>query len=308
MVYIEVIITEHTLSRYLLQCDSTEAGSSLMKTLAVDIGGSKLSVARFDGDQLVQRHRQPTERAGGPMWMLEQIVRIASQWPAAERCGVGFGGPVDFPEQRVAKSFAVEGWSGLALGEQLRRRLGIPVVIDNDGNVGALGELRHGAGRPLRSLLYVTISTGIGAGLVLDGRVWRGSGSRAGELGHITVRPEGPRCACGQAGCLERLCSGLWLEHDYQRPASELFQDPSFVGRYVRDLALGLKSAMLLLDVAAVLIGGGISRAGDALFVPLREELRRQLPAALASQVTVLPASLGDDVILFGAKELAQEL
>lgn len=279
-----------------------------MKTLAVDIGGTKLGMALFDGDRIAQRHRQPTDRSGGPAWMIDQILRVAGAWPAAERCGVGFGGPVDFPEQRVGRSFAVEGWAELPLAERLRERLRIPVAIDNDANLGALAELRHGAGRDLSSLLYVTISTGIGAGVVLDRRVWRGSGSRAGELGHVTVRPEGPLCACGQHGCLERLCSGLWLEHDHHRPASELLQDPSFVRHYVRDLAQGLKSAILLLDVAAVLIGGGISQAGPALFVPLRAELERQLPPSLASQVAVLPAALGDDVVLYGAKALAQEL
>ncbi len=143
-------------------------------------------------------------------------------------------------------------------------------VIDNDANAGALGEALYGAGRGYRPLFYLTLSTGIGGGLVANDTVYRGADSYAGEIGHLTIRPGGPECLCGSRGCLERMCCGLWLERDHGRPASELLRDPAFVERYVVDLALGLKAAIMLLNPARIVIGGGISKAGDRLFVPLR--------------------------------------
>jgi glucokinase len=219
---------------------------------------------------------------------------------------VGFGGPVIFPEQRVALSTHVGGWSDFPLTAFLSEQLGLPVVMDNDANVGALGEGMHGAGREIRPLFYMTLSTGIGGGIVTQEGIYRGADSYAGELGHLTVRPDGPQCLCGARGCLERLCCGLWLERDHGRPAKELLTDPSFVRRYVVDLALGLKALIMIVNPARVVIGGGISKAGDALFVPLRMELQRQVTAWSRARIDVVPAVLGDDSVLYGALELAR--
>jgi glucokinase len=111
---------------------------------------------------------------------------------------------------------------------------------------------------------------------------------------------------CGARGCLERMCSGLWLERDYGRSAEELLRDPAFVQVYVVDLALGLKSAVMLLNPARIVIGGGISRAGEALFGPLRAELHRQITDWSHARIDVTPAGLGDDSVLWGALELAR--
>jgi glucokinase len=157
-------------------------------------------------------------------------------------------------------------------------------------------------------LLYVTLSTGIGGGIVHRGLIYRGADSYAGEIGHLTVRPDGPDCLCGARGCFERLCCGLWLERDHGRPAKELVQDQAFLARYVVDLALGLKSAIMLLNPARMVIGGGISKAGDALFGPLRAELRRQITSWSRARIDVVPAKLADDSVLYGALALTKEL
>ena len=242
--------------------------------------------------------------------MVEQLVAIAKPWceefrPA--RCGIGFGGPVLYDRQRVALSTHVEGWSDYPLVDELQARLGIPCVMDNDANVGALGEAYHGAGRGYDPLFYMTISTGIGGGIVIGGEVYRGADSMAGEIGHTTVRPDGPQCLCGAYGCLERMCSGLWLERDYRRPAEVLFEDPEFVRRYVVDLARGIKNCIMLLNPARVVIGGGISKAGERLFEPLRRELGIQITSWARARVDVVPAALGDDSVLWGAKVLAEK-
>src|SRR5262249_49289793 len=117
---------------------------------------------------------------------------------------------------------------------------------------------------------------------------------------------DGPKCLCGAHGCFERMCSGLWLERDYGKSAKELVQDPGFVERYVVDLALGLKAAIMLMNPARVVIGGGISKAGDRLFVPLRAELSRQITSWSAARIDLVPAVLRDDSVLYGAMSLAK--
>jgi glucokinase len=150
-------------------------------------------------------------------------------------------------------------------------------------------------------LFYMTLSTGIGGGLVAGGEIYRGADSYAGEIGHLTVRPGGPECLCGARGCLERMCAGIWFERD----AREMLQDPEFVRRYVVDLALGLKACIMLLNPARIVVGGGIAKAGEALFGPLRQELRRQITAWSRARIDVVPAALGDDSVLWGALALS---
>jgi glucokinase len=178
--------------------------------------------------------------------------------------------------------------------------------MDNDANVGGLGESVFGAGRGCDPLFYMTLSTGIGGGIVSGGEVLRGANDYAGEIGHLTVEPGGPECLCGAQGCLERMCCGLWLQHDHGRPAHELMRDPEFVRRFVVPLARGLKACIMLLNPERIVIGGGIAKAGDALFLPLREELGRQITSWSRAKIDVVPASLGDDSVLWGALALAQ--
>ena len=282
-----------------------------MNTLAIDIGGTKFSLALFEGENIIESASEPTDRTGGPGWMLDRIGAIARGWSARYQinaCGIGFGGPVDFVRQRVVQSTHVGGWNDFDLCGEIERRVGVRPVLDNDANAGALGEGFHGAGRDARPLFYMTLSTGIGGGILLEnGRVYRGADSYAGEIGHLTIRPDGPECLCGSRGCFERICCGLWLERDYGQTAAELMRDPDFVTDYVVDLARGLKAAIMLLNPARIVIGGGIAKAGDALFVPLREELGHQMTAWSRARIDVVPAALGDDSVLFGALALARE-
>lgn len=279
-----------------------------MNTLAIDVGGTKFSVAAFEESRMVRRDSEATDREGGRDWMLGRISAIAGGWARDmrfDRCGIGFGGPVDFAAQRVALSTHVGGWREFDFPAWVQKELGLGAVIDNDANVGALGEAAYGAGKGLTPLFYMTLSTGIGGGIVDRGEVWRGADSYAGEIGHLTIRPGGPECLCGARGCFERMCCGLWLERDHGKSARELMTDPQFVERYVQDLALGLKACIMLLNPARIVIGGGISKAGDALFVPLRKELRQAITEWSRARIDLEPAALGDDSVLYGALVLA---
>ena len=284
-----------------------------MRVFALDVGGTKFTLGGFADDRLILRESRSTDRSAGPAALFAEVEQIFTSWRVREGfrpdfCGVGFGGPVDFPTQTVTLSTHVEGWKQYPLVENLRTLTGVPAVMDNDANVGALGEAKFGAGRGCDPLFYMTLSTGIGGGIVSEGKIYRGADSYAGEIGHMNIEPDGPDCLCGSRGCLERLCCGLWLERDYGKPASELLSDEQFVRRYVVHLARGLKAALMLLNPARIVIGGGISKTGDSLFVPLRAELNRQMTAWSRARRDVVPAQLGDDSILYGCFALAGSL
>jgi glucokinase len=279
-------------------------------TLALDIGGTNFSVGIFADSSLVRSLTLPTYREGGPEWMLNQIEKtVTTLAPNArfQACGIGFGGPVNFANQRVITSTHVEGWEGFDLIKEVKARFNVPAVMDRDSMVGALGEGFYGAGKGYRPLLYITLSTGIGGGMLTENGLFRGADSYACELGHHTILPAGPACLCGSYGCLERMCSGLWLERDYDRPAHELFQDPDFVSRYIVRLGQGLKNSLMFLNPERVVIGGGISKAGDALFIPLRKELDRQMTPWSRARRDIVPASLVGDTVLWGAMVLARQ-
>lgn len=284
----------------------------LMKhTLSTDIGGTNFSVALFHGQTMITSETRSTLRDAGPAWMLDQMESILSSWPemaTLDGCGIGFGGPVNFYKQRVIYSTHVKGWDNFDLLGEVKRRFGVSAVIDRDTMVGALGEGFFGAGRGVRPLFYMTLSTGIGGGLLMnDDHLFRGADSFACELGHHMIVPDGPECLCGSNGCLERMCCGLWLERDYGRSAQELLLDSSFVEKYVLLLARGLKNTIMFFNPGKIVIGGGLSKAGDRLFVPLRRELDRQMPPWSKARVDVVAAELGGHSVLWGGLKLAEQ-
>src|SRR5208337_4920513 len=185
----------------------------LNNVLAIDIGGTHFRLALFnhEGRRLVISAGD-TLRSGGREWMLDRIRELSrslldqTDYPVGA-CGISFGGPVDFEHQRVT-SVHSPGWKNFSFAEWVGTNLNLPCLIDNDANAGALGEFRYGAGRGTQSLVYVTLSTGIGAGLILNGKTYRGRDGLAGELGHIPISESGNTCSCGAVGCLESLCSG----------------------------------------------------------------------------------------------------
>lgn len=277
-----------------------------MRVLALDVGGTKSTLGAFHDEKLILRESFSTDRAGGPVALFDDVEKIFKRWNfEPDFCGIGFGGPVDFPTQTVTLSTHVEGWKEYPLVDNMRKLTGARVLMDNDANVGALGEFCYGAGRQSDPLFYMTLSTGVGGGIVIDGKIYRGADSYGGEIGHLNIEPQGPDCLCGSRGCLERMCCGLWLETDYGKPAHVLMKDPAFVSEYVVYLARGLKAALMILNPKRIVIGGGIAKAGESLFVPLRAEINRQMTAWSKARRDVVPAELADDSVLYGCLALA---
>jgi predicted NBD/HSP70 family sugar kinase len=233
--------------------------------------------------------------------------------------GVALAGPVDQVEGKIHNSSILPGWNGIDAEAELRARLGVPVHIDNDANLGALAEVTLGAGRSARSALYVQMSSGIGAGLIIDGRPYRGAGGVAGEIGHVAVDENGPICRCGNRGCLETLASGpaivrLVSQSRGEDLTTERLVELALAGDLGCRRALADAARVLgrvvgnicnLLNPEMVVVGGDLSAAGELLLAPLREALGRAALPSITRDLEVVAGELGDRANVLGALALA---
>ncbi|MFQ5595459.1 MAG: ROK family protein, partial [Anaerolineae bacterium] len=253
--------------------------------LALDFGGTKLTAGLAVAGQ---HHWQARRQAFSPpdadaTYDFETMISLARSLlsdvegkPAA--VGVSFGGPVNAAEGIVLLSHHVPGWENTPLRDQLESSLGVPVSIDNDANAGALGEWRLGAGRDCQSLLYITVSTGIGGGWVLGGKVYHGADSVAGEIGHITVEHGGPACICGRRGCLEAVAAGPAIA----RRAQERLRAESQTGALLRQLAGGAIETVTAKHVSQA------AQAGDELARQVLDETARALGFGISYAISLM--------------------
>ena len=311
-----------------------------MAVLAIDIGGTKLAAGIVDSEgRILARGEVPTLAKEGLEPVLGRIVGLARDLLSrpevsdvrVDRIGVGCAGPVDLKAGLVFNPPNLPGWVRVPLTERIQQALGLPVVLENDANAAALGEFRYGAGRGARSIVYLTVSTGIGGGIILDGKVWHGLKDAAGEIGHMTVCPDGPLCGCGNRGCLEAMSSGTSIarraremlaagrQTELSQVASPTSSDVVRLARKgdpvaseiwdqaVRYLGIGVAAVITILAPERVIIGGGVTRAGDFLFEPLREHVRQRVKLVPVESVPILPATLGPDVGILGAAAVAMD-
>jgi Transcriptional regulator/sugar kinase len=199
--------------------------------IGVDVGGTKMTAALANRDgKIVKLLRIQTRREEGAEGGFKAICEMVksllneaqTQGLSVGKIGVGFGGPVDFERGTVYLSHHVPGWENFPLKAELERYFGVPVTVDNDANAGTLGEWMFGAGKGVNDLLYVNIGTGIGGGIVSGGKLVRGWRNLAGEIGHMTVKPDGPTCTCGRKGCLEALASGSAIGREGRNGSRDL--------------------------------------------------------------------------------------
>jgi predicted NBD/HSP70 family sugar kinase len=229
--------------------------------------------------------------------------------------GAALAGPIDSATGTVGSSAILPGWVGLSLAQELEARLGLPVHVDNDANVGALAESVLGAGRGVSEMAYIMLGSGIGAGLIIGGQVYRGSGGTAGEIGHVLVDEHGPLCRCGNRGCLETYAGAdalldlLRRQHGDALTVDGLVQlardGDAACQRVIADAArfVGVAAATLCnqLNPELIVIGGELAQTGELLLDPLRESIVRYAIPAAAEDVRVVTGELGERAELLGA-------
>jgi glucokinase len=297
----------------------------------IDIGGTGTVIGLFDESRkLLSKTGFATlgarrERFGNPTLFLDRLAEelgkaVAVLETPAELAGAGFGVPghVD-PELGTIRDATNLGWNELSFAAEMERRLSVPVRIDHDVRTFAWAEVRAGAARGCLNALCLTIGTGIAAGIVLDGRLVRGSHSSAGEIGHDSVAGLSTTCPCGKIGCLETVVSAPGIARlaveaglgrsdgqpltatDVSRLCAEGNTHALRIYRYAAGLLAGkLATAVALLDPEAIVIGGGVAEAGEYLFAPIREILHEQFPR-LRDKLRVTKGELGDEASLIGA-------
>ncbi|QHC30090.1 MULTISPECIES: ROK family protein [unclassified Streptomyces] len=297
--------------------------------IALDVGGTGMKAALVGDDGALLHHaRRATGRERGPDAVVAGILDFAAELyaygaehhgpPAA--AGIAVPGIVD-EEHGTAVYAANLGWKDVPLRDLLAKRLGVPVALGHDVRAGGLAEGRIGAGRGADRFLFVPLGTGIAGAIGIDGRVESGAHGFAGEIGHVVVRPGGTLCPCGQRGCLERYASASAVSEAWAAAGGDPDADAADCARAVAAgdpgarrvwqeavdaLADGLVTALTLLDPRTLIIGGGLAEAGEVLFQPLRDAVRRRV--TFQKLPSIVPAALGDTAGCLGAGLLARDL
>lgn len=297
--------------------------------IALDIGGTKLAAGAYDQSgrvlAVVRTPSAPAVLDAETLWraVLGQLDKVDAEIAGRELLGVGVGcgGPMRWPAG-VVSPLHIPSWRDFPLRARLQRRYpGVPVHVHNDAVCVAVGEHWRGAGRGRANVLGMVVSTGVGGGLILDGRLINGAGGQAGHIGHVIVEPDGTICPCGARGCLTVVASGPkltewaraegWRSRDGQT-AQHLAADavrghPPAVAamqRAGRALGMAIASVARLCDLEVVAIGGGVAQAGPLLFEPVEAALREYLRMPYGRGLRVVPAALGQEAGLIGAAAL----
>ena len=297
--------------------------------IGMDLGGTNLRVAGVDaGGRMLAEHREETAAREGLEAVIARIVaavggvaaRLAAAGHAVRGAALGAPGIISSAAGTVVSSPNLPGWRDVPLRELVAAATGLRVLLENDANAAAWGEHWLGAGRGCASMVLVTLGTGVGGGLVLDGALWRGADGMAGEIGHVTVEPGGRGCRCGNAGCLETYASATGILDRYRDlGGSEEAASAEQVHALAREgdanarqayreagraLGLAFAGVVNLLNPERIVIGGGVLPAWDFFMPAAEQELRRRAFAAPAARVGFAPAQLGDRAGVTGAAGL----
>lgn len=306
---------------------------------AIDLGGTSLRAAVVDAHGGLSGFvTYTTEASRGPDAVIERIVtalhdsltRASTGLSELAAVGIGAPGPLDWETGVIHEAPNLPGWRAVPLATRVAEAVGLPTFLENDANAAALAEAQYGVGQGSLNMLYVTVSTGVGGGLILDGELWHGAYGSAGEFGHMTVDFDGPLCDCGNRGCVEALAAGpdiaAWVADQIADGRASALQGPadltgrdvveaaregdelavSALARAGRAVGFGVINVAHLVNLDMVVIGGGIANAGALLFDPLRATVREHLLESTAPNLRVEPWSLGENVGLLGAAAAAR--
>jgi len=312
--------------------------------LALDFGGTKLAAAVVDTKtgKTTALTRKSTPVRQGAEATLNTMIEVG--WEALEGCGIkdqitrvgiSFGGPVNKVRTTVLHSHHVSEWDGIVLTERITNIFDIPAFMENDANAGAFGEWYFGAGERAENMIYIQVSTGVGAGVILNHQLYRGE-ALAGEFGHITVLPNGPTCVCGKSGCVESLCSGwaiardgkeafehvalsspLWRlsegkkENIKASTVIDAYREGDLLAKTILDqsftnLGIGIANIICLFDPEIVVIGGGIARAKDVMLEFLEPALDNYVHHLFKNRYRLKFSELDGQETLLGAALLAR--
>ncbi len=311
------------------------------RVIGIDVGGTNLRGALVGPDgKIINRMKIASDADQGIEAVIDNLVRLIKSIGGGEDVSaVGFGIPgiIDFKAGIITQAPNICNVNNYPIRENLRTRLGdaIPVIIENDANCAALGEWWMGAGKDVGSLVIITLGTGVGGGIVLDGKLWRGADGFGGEVGHMTIYPDGAKCNCGNYGCLEvyssatgirRMVKEILSDSNSKTALRELVNDedpgrmPEAVMKAALDgdraalgiweqfgtaLGIGMASLVNILNVEMIVIGGGVSQAWEMFIGKALAELKRRALRAPAERVKVMKSVLGDDEGIIGASYLA---
>lgn len=329
-----------------MESKKNRPGNAGRYVIGMDLGGTKILGAVVDRKgRIVAEAKTKTKPEGGPDAVIERIARTARQaarrakigWVNVGAVGIGAPGPMDPTTGLVYNPPNLPGWDHIPLGPRLSETLGVPVYVENDVNLGTLGEHALGAGRGTADMVGIFVGTGVGGGLILDGKLRSGFRHAAGEVGHMIVLADGPVCGCGKRGCLESVASRTAIERDIQLglaagresrvaewlggsgrlTSSVLAQavrqgDPlvtEIMGRAQWYLGLLTASVVNLIDPEVVVFGGGVVEAlGEEFLAPIGVTARHYyIQQAGADSIRIVPAKLGDHAGVLGAAVLARQ-
>jgi glucokinase len=308
----------------------------------IDIGGTNISIAVAEtGGEVLSKRKLPTQSSLGPFSALDRmsdaLEKMLAEEPSnLEAIGVGSPSPIDVRRGLIMSPSNLLEWSEFPIVDLLKDRFGVPVKLENDANAAAVGECIYGAGRGHKNIFYLTVSTGIGGGLIINGELYHGVSTAAGEIGHTIIQPDGIECNCGSRGCLETICSGVHiarrtrerLENGEASILSSMVSGADLItARTVVDavrqgdplataiwdetchfLAIGIANVISLVAPEIVIVGGGVASAGDLLFVQLRERVPHFVSMVPPDKINIVPAQLGTESGLYGAVAIAREL
>lgn len=296
------------------------------RMIGLDLGATNLKWAVVDRDgsnwQVVARDQVPTRADDGPGGVVGQLIEVGrgrvADFPGPTAVGVGIPGRIE-PTRGLTRFLVnIPGdWSGVPVGPRLSDGLGLPVALINDARAFGVAELRLGAGRGASSMVGLTLGTGIGGVIAIDGRVHQGHDGSAGELGHQTIDPDGPMCHCGNRGCLEAFtraeriaeaCGTATAEEAVERARAGDAAAIAGLERIGRTLGIGIANMITVVAPDRVVIGGGIAAAGDLLMGPIRGEVERRVTMTSLADVQIVTAELGTWAGAIGAAIHGAEL
>lgn len=287
------------------------------QVLGIDLGGTAIKLGRFTADgTCLQSLSVPTPQPATPKAVLAVMVEAIIQLDSARQCiaiGVGTPGPVDATGRIARVAINLADWHDVPLAEELEAKTGLPTILANDANCAGLGEAWLGSGSSFRNLILLTLGTGVGGAIILDGKLFTGHQGAAGELGLITLHPDGPLCNSGNRGSLEQYVSVGAIRRRTNLEPSQLgalaqagdLQALTFWQSYGIDLGIGLSSLIYVLTPEAIIIGGGVSASAEFFFPSVQAEIERRVLPSSRAGLQLLKAKLGNQAGMVGAAKLA---